>query len=67
LFQKYDFEGIVKPGRLNVGLDHLSRIETRKEPTKLEEGFSDAQIFVVHVADNHFAEIIHFLTTVMAP
>ena len=24
LFQEYDFEVIVKPGRLNEGLDHLS-------------------------------------------
>lgn len=27
LFQEYDFEVVVKPGRLNNGPDHLSRIE----------------------------------------
>lgn len=27
LFQEYEFEVIVKPMRLNVGLDHISRIE----------------------------------------
>ena len=32
LFQEYDFEVIVKPGRLNAGLDHLSCIKTREEP-----------------------------------
>jgi hypothetical protein len=26
LFQEFDFEVLVKPGRLNAGLDHLSRI-----------------------------------------
>ena len=28
LFQEYDFEIIVKPGRLNLGPDHLSRLES---------------------------------------
>ena len=28
-----------------------------------EEGLLDAQLFMVHVVDNHFADIIHFLTT----
>jgi len=37
LFQGYDFEVIVKPGRLNMGPDHLSRIEIGEEPTSLEE------------------------------
>lgn len=53
---------IVKPGWLNVGLDHLSRIETGEEPTSLEEGLSDAHLFVVQVADDHFVDIIQFLT-----
>jgi hypothetical protein len=26
LFQEFDFELIVKPGNLNAGLDHMSRI-----------------------------------------
>jgi len=37
LFQEYDFEVIVKPGKLNVGLDHLSQIEIGEEPTNLKE------------------------------
>ena len=39
LFQEYDFEIIVKPGRLNLGPDHLSRIDSGEEPTNLDEGF----------------------------
>ena len=62
LFQEYYFEVIVKLGRLNAGLDHLSHIETREEPTTLEEGIPDAWLFMVHIMDNHFADIIHFLT-----
>ena len=56
----------MKLGRLNVGPDHLSHIETGEEPTNLEEGLMDAQLFVVRVADNHFADTIHFLTIGMA-
>jgi len=67
LFQEYDFEVIVKSGRLNEGPDHLSRIEIGEEPNSLEEGLPDAQIFAVHVADNHFSNIIQFLTMGTAP
>jgi len=63
LFQEYDFEFIVKPGHLNTRSDHLSRIETGEEPTNLEEGLHDAELFTVRVVDKHFEDIIHFLTT----
>lgn len=33
----------------------------------MDEGLPDAQLFVVHVEDNHFVDIIHFLTMAMAP
>ena len=67
LFQEYAFEIIVKPRRLNVGPDQLSRIENWEEPTTLEEGLPYAQLFSIKVVDEHFAKIIHFLTTGMAP
>eukprot|EP00253_Pinus_taeda_P031345 PITA_31345 len=63
VFPKWDVEF---HGRLNVGLDHLSRIETGEEPTNLEEGLPDAQLFAVRVTDRHFEDIIHFLTTGIA-
>lgn len=56
------FEVIVKPGRLNAGPDHLSCIQTREEPTNLEEGILDTQLFEVCVLDSHFEDTIHFLT-----
>ena len=67
LFQEYDFKFIVKPAKLNVGPDHLSRIETGEEPTNLEEGLPDVQLFVVRIVDSHFEDIIHFLMMGMAP
>ena len=67
LFQEYDFKVIVKPGRLNVGQNHLSRIENGGEPTNLEEGLPDAHLYAVRITDIHFEDIIHFLTTGTAP
>ena len=42
LFQEYDFEIIVKLGRLNARPDHLSRLELGEEPTSLEDNLPDA-------------------------
>ena len=67
LFQEYEFEIIVKPGRLNVGPDHLSCIENGEEPTILEEGLLDAQLFAIKVVDEKFVDIIHFLTNKSMP
>ena len=54
LFQEYDFEVIVKPGRLNAGPDHLSRLESGKEPISLGECLPDAQLFSIQIADDQF-------------
>jgi len=45
----------------------LSRIETGEEPTNLDEGLLDAQLFAVRVVDRHFEDIIHFLTIGTTP
>jgi hypothetical protein len=42
LFQEFDFEVIVKPGKLNAVPDHLSRVTNGEEPTHLANNFSDA-------------------------
>jgi len=63
LFQEYDFEVVVKLGRLNALPDHLSQIETREVPTNLEEGLPDTQLYVMRIVDGHFEDIIHFLNT----
>ena len=63
LFQEYDFEVVVNPECLNARPNHLSRIETGEEPTSLEEGLPDAQLFSMCITDGHFKDIIQFLTT----
>jgi hypothetical protein len=42
LFQEYDFEIVVKPGRMNNGPDHLTRLEHGEEPTSLDDTLPDA-------------------------
>jgi hypothetical protein len=58
---------IVKPQKLNAGLDHMSRVTNGEEPTSLEDNFPDAQLFSVQIADEYFANIIEYLSTGVAP
>jgi hypothetical protein len=67
LFQEFYFEVIVKPGKLNAGPDHLSRIMNGEKPTNLEDNFPDAQLFSVHIVDEYFTEIIQYLTIGTTP
>ena len=53
----------MKPSRLNVGLNHLSRIEIGEEPTNIEDGFPDVQLFRVDMVDDYYDQIIQFLAT----
>jgi hypothetical protein len=62
LFQEFDFEVIFKPGKLNAGRDHLSRVTNGEEPTNLEEKFPNAQLFLVQIIDEHFVDIIQYLS-----
>jgi hypothetical protein len=62
LFQEFDFKVVVKHGRLNARLDHLSRITNGEEPNNLEDNIPYAQLFLVQT-DEYFADIIEFLST----
>jgi hypothetical protein len=63
LFQEFDFEVIVKPGKMNARPDHLSMVTNGEEPTNLEDNFPDAQLFSVHVTNEYFTDIIEYLST----
>jgi hypothetical protein len=67
LFQEFDFEVIVKPGKLNARSDHLSRITNGEESTNLEDNFPDAQLFLFQVVDEYFDDIIQYLSTGTVP
>jgi hypothetical protein len=67
LFQEFDFEVIVKPGKLNAGINHLSRVTNGEEPTNLEENFLDARLFLVQIVYEYFVDIIEYLSTRSVP
>ena len=52
---------------MNAGPDHLSRIDLGEELSNLEDNFLDEQLFSIQIADEYYADIIHFLTTGWAP
>ena len=58
MFQGYDFEIVVKPGRMNKGPDHLSRLEHGEEPTSMEDTLPDAQLLAIRKIDDHFTDIV---------
>jgi len=51
LLQEFDFEVIVKLGKLNERPENFSRVTNGEEPANLEYNFPDAQLFLVWVVD----------------
>ena len=45
LIQEFEFEVVVRPRKLNVGPDHLSRIDTGEELIGVEDDPPDAHLF----------------------
>jgi hypothetical protein len=52
---------------MNKGPDHLSRLEHGEEPTSLEDTLPDAQLLAIRKFDDHFTEIVQFLSIGMVP
>jgi hypothetical protein len=67
LFQKYDFKIVVKPGIMNKGPDHLSILEHDEEPTNSEDTLLDEKLLAIRNNNDHFADIVQFLSTGMTP
>jgi len=67
LFQEYDFEIIVKLGKLNVGPDHLSRLESGEEGGSLDDALPNAQLFSVRMVDDYFSNVVQFFSTRFTP
>ena len=57
----------MKLGGLNVHPNQVRRVEIGEEPTNIDDGFLNAQLFRVDIADDHYAPIIPFLETGVAP
>jgi hypothetical protein len=67
LFQEYNFEVVVKQGKLNAGTNHLSHILSGEYAGNLDEKLPDAQLFAVKMVDDYFEDIMQFLSIGMAP
>jgi hypothetical protein len=67
LFQEYDFEIMVNPGRINKGLDHLSKVEHGEESTSLDDTLLDAHLLAIRKFNDHFVEIVQFFSMGMVP
>ena len=67
LFQEFEFEVVVRPGKLNVKPDHLSRIDTGEKPTGVEDDLPDAHLFWIGAVQEELKEIAQFLENDQAP
>ena len=67
LFQEFEFEFVVRPGKLNVGPDHLSRINTGEEQTGVKDDLPDAHLFRIEAVPSELEEIAQFLENGQAP
>ena len=57
----------MRPGKLNVEPDHLSRIDTREEPTGVEDELPIAHLFRMETVPVELEEIAQFLGNGKAP
>jgi hypothetical protein len=67
LFQEFYFEVIVKPGKLNVAPDHLSRLESRESGGGVDDQLPDANIFKVEAILDYLSDIDLFLSIGVFP
>jgi hypothetical protein len=63
LFQEYDFEVVVKLGKLNTRPNHLSHILSGEDAENLNDSLPDAQLFAIKMVDDYFSDIVQFLST----
>ena len=52
---------MVRPGKLNVGPDHLSRIDIGEELKGVKDDLPDAHLFQIEAVSAELEEIAHFL------
>jgi hypothetical protein len=63
LFQEFSFEVIIKPGRCNIGPDHLSRLESRESGGVVDDHLPDANLFRIEAISEYLEDIAVFLST----
>jgi len=61
LFQEFKFEVVVRPGKKNVGPNHLYRLEIGEDSTVIENDIPDPHLFQFEASLKELEEIIIFL------
>jgi hypothetical protein len=67
LFQEFSFEVIIRPGRCNVGPDHLSRLESGESGRAVDDQLRDVDLFRVEAILEYLEDIEVFLSTGACP
>jgi hypothetical protein len=67
LFQEYEFEVNVKPGKLNVGPDQLLCILSGEDAGNIDDSLPYAHLFAIQMVDDFFADIAQLLSIGIAP
>jgi hypothetical protein len=67
LFQEFSFEVIVKPGKLNVGPDHLSCLESGESGGPVDDHLPNADMFRIEAIPDYLLDISLFLTIGTTP
>ena len=67
LFQEFEFEVIIRPGKANVGPDHFSRVESGEDPIGIEDDLPDAHLFRVEAIPSELEDIGQYLQEGKAP
>jgi hypothetical protein len=62
IFQEFSFKVIFKPGICNVGMDHLSILESGESGGALDDQLSDVDIFQIEAIPKYVEDIFPFLS-----
>lgn len=63
LFQDFTYEVIIKLGQLNVGPNHISRLELGESGGSLDDQLLDSDLFCIEEIPDYLKGIVDFLAT----
>ena len=67
LFQEFEFEVVIQPGKANVRPDHLSRIVSDEDPIGINDELPHYQLFRVEAIPTELVEIGQYLQEGKSP
>ena len=62
LLQEFSFTIHVQPGKKHANVDHLSQLTKELGGDPIPDSFPDADLFVVNVISEEYADLIQYLT-----